>query len=178
VRRQRLLLALLVVVLASGGLAWRYQGTLIGLGLRWYLARVSSGEARDGTLERRRAVVAGMHRALLMSRPPDAVVPELFDALTVLGQRMTAGTVPLAWGAYLYTGYFRQLIEQRPEGRPARTFDEVRAALDREAAFYSVGARPGVNGVRFSDVFLPGTDGYTKDEIEAAAREGRTLPLH
>ena len=179
-RRQRLLLALVLLIGGGlvGGLVWRYQSDLIGLGLRWYLARVSSGEARDGMLKRRRAVVGSVHRVLLMRPPPDAMVGELFDVLTLLGQRMAAGTVPLAWGAYLYTGYVRQLMGERPDGRPARTLEEVQTVLDREVAFYAVGRRPGVNGVRLSDVFGPGTDGYTKDEIEAAAREGRTLPLH
>jgi hypothetical protein len=138
---------------------------------------VSADETRTGTLERRRAAVAGMHRALLMSPPSDAMVAELFDLLTLLGERMAAGTVPLAWGAYIYTNYVRDLLHERPAGRPERTLDEVRAVLDREVRFHTIGARPGDDGARVRDLLGGGSDVYTEDEIEQAAREGRPLPL-
>jgi hypothetical protein len=178
VRWRRIVAAIVVTVVVAGGLAWHYQSQLIGLGVGWYMTRISATEARDGSLDRRRATVAGMHRALLMSPPPDALVPELFDVLTLLGRRMATGDVPFAWGAYVYTGYVRQLIEDRAAGRPARTPDQISAALDDEVRFYSIRRRPGDPGVRVGDLLGTGGDTYTVDEIEQAAREGRNLPLH
>jgi len=177
-RWQRIVATIVVVLVAAGGLAWKYQSRLIGLGVGWYMARISSQEARDGSIDRRRATVAGMHRALLLSPPPDELVPELFDVLTDLGRRMAAGDVPLAWGAYVYTGYVRQLLQERAGGRPPRTVDQIRAALDDEVRFYAIRARPGEDGIRLGDAFGAGADTYTADEIEQAAREGRQLPLH
>jgi len=176
VRRRRLLLATLAVLLLAGGLVWRYQSALLGMGVRWYLGRMAAGETREGTLEQRRTTVVRMHRLLLMSPPPDALVPELFTMLTLLGQRMASGAVPPAWAAYLYTSYYRNLVHDRPDGSPPRTLDEVRVALDQEVAFYAVRQRPDTQGLRFRDIRGPG-DGYTADEIEQAAREGRELPL-
>jgi hypothetical protein len=175
-RRRHAAFAAVAVVVLGAVVAWREQSALMGLALRWYLGRVAAHEARDGNLDRRRATVAGMHRLLLMAPPPDALVPELYDVLTLLGQRMVAGDVPFDWGAYLYTDYYRTLVAERPDGTPPRTPAEVRTALDRVVAFYAVRARPGEGGMRVGDVFGAG-DGYTKDEIEQAAREGRTLPL-
>jgi hypothetical protein len=117
-----------------------------------------------------------MHRLLLMSPPPDPLVPELFTMLTLLGQRLASGAVPPAWAAYLYTSYVRDLVHDRPDGTPGRSADEVRATLDRQVAFYSVRQRPETQGLRFRDLVGPG-DGYTADEIEQAVREGRDLPL-
>jgi hypothetical protein len=175
-RRRRIALAVGATLVLGGALAWREQTVVLGLALRWYLGHVAARESGADRLDQRRATVAGMHRLLLMSPPPDALVPELFDVVTVLGQRMVAGDVPLAWGAWLYTDYYRTLVAERPAGTPRRSLDDVRAALDGAVAFYAVRARPGESGVRVGDVFGAG-DGYTKDEIEQAAREGRALPL-
>lgn len=173
-RRRGFTIALLVVVVL-GALAWRYQSTLIGVGARWYLQRMAAG---DGSLDRRRTAVAGLHRLLLMPAPADAVVPELFSVTTLLSERLANGQVSPAWGFYLYTAYVRDLVRDRPGAVPPRDPAAVRAALDREIAFFSIRARPDVPGVRFADFFGGGGDSYTADEIEAAAREGRTLPLH
>lgn len=175
-RRGRIGLAIAAVLLIAASLVWRYQSDLIGLGIRWYLHRVGAAEARDGTLERRRAAVAGMHRLLLMSPPPDALVPEMFEVITLLGQWTASGEVPFAWGAYIYTDYFRTLLAERPDGTPPRSPEEVRTALDRVVAFYTVRRRPGETGLTVG-ALLGGPDTYTKDEIEQAAGEGRQLPL-
>jgi hypothetical protein len=176
-RWQRLLATALVVLLVAAGLGWRYQSQLLGYGVGWYMARVSASEAQGGSIEKRRAAVAGMHRALLMNPPPDDLVPELFDVLTLLGQRMTKGDVPLAWGAYLYTDYMRNLVGARAQGQPPRTPDQVRAALDEAVQFYAVRRRPGEHGLRVRDLVGGGGDSYTVEEIEQAAKEGRQLDL-
>jgi hypothetical protein len=104
-------------------------------------------------------------------------MPELFEVTTLLGERAASGDASLEWAAYLYTTYVRDLVRDRPDGRPARSPDEVRAALEEMIAFYRVGPRPDVPGVRVGDLLGLGPDSYTKEEIEAAAREGRELPL-
>lgn len=174
-RRRRLATAFVLFV-ALTGLAWRYQSTLIGLAARWYLGRVAAREDGAGTLDRRRAVVLGMHRLLLLGPPPDAMVAELFDLATLLSERTASGGIPIDWAAYIYTGYARDLLRDRPDGTPRRPLAAMRAALDDEVAFYSIRQRPEATGVRVRDLWGPG-DGYTADEIDQAAREGRELPL-
>jgi hypothetical protein len=173
-RRRRFTVALFVVVVVLGGLAWHHQSTLIGIGARWYLQRLAAG---DGSLARQRTAVAGLHRLLLMTPPADAMVPELFALTTLLSERIANGQVSPAWGAYLYTAYVRDLLRDRPAGTPARDAAAVRVALDREVAFFAIRARPDVPGVRIADFFAGTGDSYTVEEIEQAAAEGRELPL-
>jgi hypothetical protein len=173
-RRRRFRIAL-SLVLTIGFAAWHWQSELIGLGARWYLQRIA---ARDGGgTGERRAVVERMHRLLLMPPPEEAMVGELFELVTALSTRVAAGSVSLNWAAYIYTGYVRDLIRDRPTGTPARTAPEVVAELDRTVAFYAIGKRPDVPGIRLSDLTGVGTDSYTVEEIDQAAREGRDLPL-
>jgi hypothetical protein len=169
-------LAGLVLLLAVGGAGWRHQSALVARAARWYLARVGAAEETTGTLARRRAVVLGVHRLLLLAPPPDAVVPELFDLTTLLAGGTASGRIPAAWAAYLYTGYVRGLVRDRPDGSPRRTADEVQSALARDVAFYAVRQRPDAVGVRVSDLLGLG-DGYTVEQIEQAARAGVELPL-
>ena len=174
-RRRRLLIALGLVV-AIGLAAWHWQSTLIGVGAHWYLERIAASDS-DGGIAARRVVVDRMHHLLLMPPAPDVMVGELFDVVTALSTRVADGSMSINWAAYVYTGYLRDMVRDRPSGTPARTPKEVVAELDRTAEFYAIGKRPDVPGIRLSDLTGVGTDSYTVDEIDQAAREGRELPL-
>lgn len=174
-RRRRLLIAL-GVVLATGLAAWHWQSELIGLSAKWYLQRIAASDGGSG-ITKRRDVVDRMHRLLLMPPAPDPMVGELFDLVTALSTRVANGSVSLNWAAYIYTGYLRDMVRDRPNGTPVRTPEEVTAELDRTVEFYAVGKRPDVPGIRLSDITGVGTDSYTVEEIDQAAREGRELPL-
>lgn len=163
------------MLVVAGALAWHYQSAIIGRATGWYLARVAASEAKTGDLTRRRQVVAQFNRMLLMPPPPDALVPELFDFVTLLSSRIATGQVSLNWAAYLYTAYQRDLLEQRPTGTPRRSLDEVRAALDRQIAFFSIQKRPDQAGITVGDLVGAGDDVITLDEIEAAERKGQEI---
>ena len=176
-RRRRFLSVSFIILLVAGVAAWRYQSAIIGLGARWYLSHLAAAERADGSLMRRRGAVAGLHRFLLMPAPPDGMVDELFELMTLITQRVASGDMSPSWGAYVYTGYVRDLMRDRPDGRPPRDTAAVRAALEQAEGFYAIRARPDVPGIRLGDVLGAPGDSYTKDEIEQAAREGRDLPL-
>src|SRR5687767_4260029 len=57
------------------------------------LRRIAAEDDPAGRLERRRTVVAGVDRQLLMPAPDDALVPELFDVVVALAPRMESGAV-------------------------------------------------------------------------------------
>lgn len=174
--RRRLGIALTLLV-ALGSLAWHYQSKLIGFGAGWYLSRVAASENGSGDLTKRRAVVAGTHRMLLMPPPQDALVPELFDLVTALAARSAAGSMSMNWSAYVYTSYFQDMMRERPTGEPARTPEQVAAEVERYAQFYALQQRPDVPGVRVSDLLGDSGDSYTLEEIEKAEKEGHPLPL-
>ena len=95
---------LLVAVLGVAGLSllgWRYQSVLAGAGARWYLSRIAAREQATGSLDERRAVVARVNRALLLSPPPDGMVAELFELITQRSDRAARGEISPAWVAYL-----------------------------------------------------------------------------
>src|SRR5262249_56970438 len=94
--------------------------------------------------------VSRLPRLLLMPAPPDAMVPELFDFITLLSSRVATGEVSLAWSAYLYTGYVRDMARERPDGLPARSNTEIAAALEDQIAFFNIRKRPDTAGVRVS----------------------------
>jgi len=164
-------------MIAAGTLIWRHQSKLIGLGARWYLSRIATRESAGSVLTRRRDVVGRFHRFLLMPAPPDVMVPELFDLITLLSERMASGAISFNWGAYIYTSYVRDMIRDRPGGTRARAKAEVQAELERYVEFYSLRERPDVPGVRVGDLLGTGGDSYTLQEIEQAHREGREVPL-
>ena len=174
-RRRRLLVATGLLV-AIGLAAWHWQSELIGLSARWYLQRVAASDGESGT-GGRRILVDRMHRLLLMPPAPDPMVGELFQLVTALSTRVADGSVSHNWAAYIYTSYVRDMVRDRPNGTPVRTPAEVTAELDRTVAFYAVGKRPDVPGIRLSDLTGVGTDSYTVEEIDQAAREGRELPM-
>jgi hypothetical protein len=174
--RRRVVIAL-IVLSASAGAVWRYQSEVLGAGARWYLERVAARERASGDLGQRRETVSRLHRLLLMPAPPEAMVPELFDFITLLSSRVATGEVSLAWSAYLYTSYERDMARDRPGGLPARSTAEIAAALEEQIAFFQIRKRPDMAGVRVSDLFGTDGDSYSLEEIQRAEREGRELPL-
>lgn len=107
------------------------------------LARIAADEEPTGSIARRREVLAGVSRQLLMSPPADALVPEMFDVLTALAPRIEAGAVSPAWGSYIYTGYLKDMEKKRPGGVPRRSRIEIGRALDDAVAFFTLRARDG-----------------------------------
>ena len=106
------------------------------------LRRIAADDDASGRLERRKAIVAGVDRQLLMPAPEDALVLELFDFVVALAPRMESGAIDPAWGSYLYTTYERELRRDRPAGRPRRTPAEIATVLDGYVEFFHIRADP------------------------------------
>lgn len=166
-----------VVALAVAGAAgWYWQSELIGIGARWYLSRVAAREEASGALDERRQAVARMHRLLLLGPPTDPLVPELFDLITAVSMRVARGEIDVAWAAYVYNSYERDLVRDRPQGAPRRSLAAVEAEVERYVRFYALRQRPDQAGVRLRDLAgAPAGKSFTVEEIEQAAREGRDL---
>lgn len=174
---RRALLGVLVLLLVGTGIAWRYQSRLVGIAARWWLARLAAAEQASGGLDRRRDVVARVNRTLLMAPPADAHVAELFDLVTLVSERVAAGTISLAWAAKLVTDYQRDLAQERPDGTPRRAPAEIADAVGRSLAFYAIRERRDRPGLTVGDLMGAGEDVITLEEIEAADRDGRRLDL-
>ena len=177
-RRWARVLLVLVLALGTGaGLAWRNQSVLIGTAAQWYLSRVAASENTSGKLDHRREILANMNRQLLMPAPPDALVPELFDLVTLVSSRVATGEISLNWIAYIYTTYQRDMVEQRPTGTPRRALDEVRGEVERLVRFYAIQKRPDQEGIKVGDILGTGEDVISLDEIEAAEKNGKEIDL-
>lgn len=174
---RRFLLVSVVVLAVVGAAAWYWQSQLIGFGARWYLSRVASSEGDAGSIEQRRRVVAQTNRMLLMSPPPDAIVPEMFDVVTALSSRAATGEMSLNWSAYVYTTYQQDMLRDRPAGEPRRTPEQVEAEVQRLVDFYAIQKRPEVEGVRVGDLLGTGDDTISLEEIEEAERTGKQIDL-
>ena len=175
-RRRRVLLFTLLVLAVAGGATWYWQSQLIGLGARWYLARLADREAAQGDVTQRRAAVARVHRLLLLAAPADAWVPELFDLITAVSSRVVTGEIDLNWAAYVYDSYERDLARDRPDGTPRRTPAEIEAAVAEYVRFYTLQKRPDVPGVDWRALAgASSEESFTVEEIEQARREGRDL---
>ena len=174
---KRFLLGLLMLVGVGGAAAWYWQSQLIGMGGRWYLARIAGREDRTGELTERRRFLAQMNRYLLMPPPDDALVPELFDLTTQLSARVATGEISLSWAAYIFTAYQRDMVQQRPHGQPRRSTEEVGAQLARYVEFFSIQKRPDQRGVTVGDLMGNGDDVITLEEIEESERSGATIDL-
>src|SRR5260370_27689970 len=111
-------LVLAALAVGACGATWYEQSRLIGLGTRWYLARVAAQEEAQGGLAQRRDAVLRIHRMLLLAPPADAWVPELFDLITAVSSRVATGEIDLNWAAYVYERYERGLARHRPAGTP------------------------------------------------------------
>ena len=162
--------ALLIV----GLLAWQYQSRLIGAAARWYLERVAAQEERSGNLDRRRETIARIHRQLLIAPPSDALVPELYDLVTLLSARVASGEISLSWSAYIYTSHLRDAALARPDGKSRLSQAALERIVQRQVEFFSLRKRPDEDGVRFDDLVGDG-ESYTVEEIEEAHRQGRDL---
>jgi len=169
-RRWRIALIVLVLLAGAGFAAWRNQSIIIGRVAEWYL-----GHTTDPA--RKQAVVAALHRALLMEPPPDALVPELFDVVTVASRRVASGEMSFDWLAHMYKTYERDLQAQRPSGTPRRSLDEIHAEIDRYTTFYAIQKRPDARGVTVQDFLGTGDDVITLEEIEEAERTGKEIDL-
>lgn len=174
---KRILLGLLLVLAVGGGAAWYWQSQLIGSAGKWYMGRIASRESASGSLDERRRMLAQMNRYLLMPAPDDALVPELFDLVTQLSSRVATGEISLNWAAYIYTTYQRDMIQQRPDGTPRRSVDEVGAQLARYVQFFSIRKRPDQRGVTVGDLMGTGDDVISLEEIEEAERTGKQIDL-
>jgi len=172
---RRVVLVVALLAAAAGAAAWYWQSALIGVGARFYLARIAAREEATGDLSQRRATVRRMNRMLLMGPPPDTFVPELFDFITAVSARVATGEIDLAWAAYVYTSYQRDLIRDRPQG-PRRSSAEVGAAVEEYVRFYSLRQRPDVPGFSLSDLAgAESGESYTVEELDEADRQGRPL---
>lgn len=176
-RWARALVTLVVVLLVGGAVAWRHQSALIGRAAEWYLTRVATSENTSGTVERRSQILANLNRQLWMPAPSPTLVPELFDVVTVVANRVATGDISLNWVAYLYTTYQRDMVEQRPTGTPRWTLDQVRAEIDRLVQFYAIQKRPEQRGIVVGDILGTGDDVISLDEIEAAEKSGQPIDL-
>lgn len=173
---RRYLLAL-PLLLVGGAAVWSWQSQLIGMTGRWYMARIAAREDRSGALAGRSAFIAQMNRYLLMPPPPDALVPELFDLTTQLSARIASGEISLNWAAYIFTAYQRDMVQQRPDGTPRRTAEEVGAQLAQYVEFFAIQKRPDQRGVTVGDLLGEGDEVITLEEIEESERSGRNIDL-
>lgn len=172
-RRKRVLLLAVLVLAGTAAAAWRWQSLLIGMGTRWYLARLAAAEEAQGDIAQRRQAVWRVHRMLLIAPPPDTWVPELFDFMTAVSSRVAAGEIDLDWAAYVYNSYERDLARDRPSGKPRRTAAEIEASVAEYVRFYTLQKRPDVPGLGLRN--LAGADtgeSFTVEEVDEAARQG------
>ena len=176
-RWARILLVLVAVLVVSGVFAWRNQSVLIGSGAEWYLSRVAAAENTSGKLNQRREILTNVNRALLMPPPPDALVPELFDLVTLVSSRVATGEISMNWVAYLYTTYQRDMVDKRPDGMPRRTVEQVQGEVDRLVQFFAIQKRPDQDGIEISDILGTGDDVISLDEIEEAEKSGKAIDL-
>jgi len=173
-RLKRYLLPAVIVLVLGGLAAWHWQSQLIGIGTRWYLARIAAAEEAQGDLSKRRETVHRVNRMLLLQPPPDAWVAELFDLITAVSARVATGEIDLNWAAYIYDSYERDMARDRPDGSPRRTHAEIEDSVLEYVRFYTLQKRPDQKGIDVR-ALAGADDGETisVEEIEAAKREGR-----
>jgi hypothetical protein len=173
----RVVLVVVAVLVVGGGVAWWNQSVILGRAAEWYLTRVSDAETSSGTIDRRRQILSTINKQLLMPAPPDALVPELFDLVTLVSSRVATGEISLNWVAYIYTSYQRDMVEQRPSGTPRRNREQVKAELERLVRFYAIQKRPDQQGIKVGDLLGTGDDVITLDEIEQSEKSGKEIDL-
>ena len=174
---KRFLPVFLLLLLTGGVAAWYWQSQLIGTAGRWYLGRIAASENQNGSVAKRREILAQMNRYMLMPAPDDALVPELFDLVTQLSSRVATGEISLNWAAYIYTAYQRDMIQQRPNGMPRRSPEEVGVQLAQYIQFFSIQKRPDQKGVTINDLMGTGDDVISLDEIQEAEKKGKSIDL-
>ncbi len=174
---KRALLIVLAVLVVAGVAGWYWQSQLIGTAGQWYLGRIATAENQTGSIERRREMLTTLNRQMLMPPPADAMVPELFDLVTLLSSRVATGEISLNWAAYIYTAYLRDLVRDRPDGTPRRSEDEVQQQLAQYIQFFSIQKRPDAQGITVGDLVGEGDDVISLDEIEEAEKSGKQIDL-
>jgi hypothetical protein len=172
-RKFQLATAALVVLAVFG---WHYQSRLIGGVARWQLARIAAEEERTSALAQRRETITGIHRQLLIAPPSDALVPELYDLVTLLSERVATGEINLNWAAYVYTSHLRDVVGERPDGVPRLGMAALEDQVQQQVEFFYLRQRPDVDGYRFRD-FVDEGESFTVEEIEEARRQGRDLTM-
>lgn len=172
-RKFQLAFGVLVVLALLG---WHYQSRLIGVAARWQLARIAAEEEQNGNLTRRRQTIADIHRQLLIAPPSDALVPELYDLVTLLSERVATGEINLNWAAYVYTSHLRDVVGERPNGVPRLEMAALEDYVQAQVEFFYLRKRPDVDGHRFRD-FVDDGESFTVEEIEEARRQGRDLTM-
>lgn len=169
---------LAIALLLVGGAAWHWQSRLIGWAGTRYLAHLEAADDAAGSLARRRDLLTRLHERLLLQPPPDALVPALFDVAAELTPRVARGEMTLAWAAYLYTNWARDLREQGAAGASPPDRGAIHAKIEQQIAFFAIRKRPDVPGVRLHDlVGGDDEDVLTLEQIDRAYEEGRTLDL-
>lgn len=173
-RWKRILAVTAAVLVVAGAAGWYWQSELIGLGTKWYLARVAAREEASGSLDQRRQAVAKVHRMLLLAPPQDPLVPELFDLITAVSARAATGEIDLDWAAYVYNSYERDMARDRPNGLPRRSKEEIDASVQEYVTFYTLQKRPDVKGIGVGAIAGMDDESISVEEIEQAKREGRS----
>ncbi len=107
------------------------------------LRAIAADEEPRGEIARRREVLTGFNRQLLMPPPADAIVPELFDLVVLMAPHLESGDISPAWAGYLYTTYQRDLVRDRPTGLPRRSREQIAGEVERSIEFYHLQARAG-----------------------------------
>ncbi len=176
-RWARVLLVLVALLAVGGAAAWHWQSVLIGRAAEWYLSGIAAAENTSGKIDQRKQLLQTMNRQLLMPAPDDALVPELFDLVTLIANRVATGEISFNWAAYIYTTYQRDMVVQRPTGTPRRSLDEVHGEIDRLVKFFSIQKRPEQAGVKVGDILGTGDDVISLDEIEQSEKSGKQIDL-
>lgn len=83
-----------------------------------------------------------VHNVLLLQPPPPATVDELYDVYLIVSERAATGEISPGWTAYIYVNYYRDMVRDRPDGKPRRSHDEVHAEVDRYVEFFYIRKRP------------------------------------
>src|SRR5262249_55095893 len=134
---KRVLPVVLLLVLAGGVAGWYWQSQLIGHAGRWYLGRIAASENQTGNVTKRREILAQINRYRLIPAPDDPRAPELFDLVPQPPSRAATGELSLNWPAYIYPAYQRDMIQQRPDGTPRRSPEEVGVQLAHYIEFFN-----------------------------------------
>ena len=147
---KRFLSGLLLLLVVGGAAGWYWQSQIIGVAGRWYMSRMAAREDRSGSLDERREAAGAdepVHADAAARRRPG---PRAVRPGDPLSSRVATGEISLNWVAYIYTTYSaRHRSQQRPDGKPRRSSEEVaRAARRGTSQFYAIQKRPDQRGVK------------------------------
>src|SRR5262249_30380574 len=106
------------------------------------LRKTAADEETKGELTRRRDILAGIDRQLLMPPPDGVFVPDLFEFVVALAPRVEPGGLSAAGRSDVYTSVERALQEHRPDGRAGREAAAVEPVIDGYIEFYQIRLDP------------------------------------